>query len=184
MSNQNFKEKIATPYAEALINYAQSVNLLSQVTDELSSILTVLSESKDLEILLLNPIMSRSVKKEVLKQLFKDQVQEFTLNFLFVLVDRRRISFLNIIIQKYLELTYVLESTTIAELYSVVDLNELQQENLIKKIQLMTNSTKVKLVISKDPDLIGGFIIKIGSKIIDASLSGKLKTMSLYLDTN
>ena len=128
--------------------------------------------------------MSRSVKKEVLKQLFKDQVQEFTLNFLFVLVDRRRISFLNIIIQKYLELTYVLESTTIAELYSVVDLNELQQENLIKKIQLMTNSTKVKLVISKDPDLIGGFIIKIGSKIIDASLSGKLKTMSLYLDTN
>nr|ARW69884.1 ATP synthase CF1 subunit delta [Polysiphonia teges] len=184
MSNQSFKEKVAKPYAEALIDYAQSINLLSQVTTELSSISAILSESQDLEIFLLNPLISNSIKKNVLKKLFENQVNDFIVKFLLVLVDRRRISFLNTIIEKYLELTYQLESLTIAELYSVVDINETQQENLVQKIKSMTSSQKVKLVIHKDPDLIGGFVIKIGSKIIDTSLAGRLKKISLYLDNS
>nr|YP_009398245.1 ATP synthase CF1 subunit delta [Thaumatella adunca]ARW67431.1 ATP synthase CF1 subunit delta [Thaumatella adunca] len=184
MSNQNLKEKIAIPYAEALIDIAQNANLLSQTSKDLSSISMILTESKDLQLLLFNPLMNISIKKEIIKQLFDNQVNDFIINFLLVLIDRRRISFLNTIIEKYLELTYLLESITIAELSSAVDLNEVQQENLIEKIQLMTKSNKVKLVMSKNPDLIGGFIIKIGSKIIDASLAGKLKKISLYLDTN
>nr|YP_010618879.1 ATP synthase CF1 subunit delta [Deltalsia parasitica]WAX02892.1 ATP synthase CF1 subunit delta [Deltalsia parasitica] len=184
MSNQNFKEKIATPYAEALIDHAQSLNLLTEATKDLSSISTILSESKDLQILLQNPLINGLIKKEILKQLFEGQINNFVMNFLLVLVDRRRVSLLDSIIQKYLELIYFLESTTIAELYSAVDVTELQQESLVQKIKSMTNSNQVKLIIRKDANLIGGFIIKIGSKIIDASLAGKLKRMSLYLDTN
>lgn len=184
MSNQSFKEKIATPYAEALVEYAKSKNFLGQATNELSSISTVLSESNELQLLLLNPLIANSVKKEVLQQLFKDQVQDFILNFLLVLVDRRRISFLSTIIEKYLDLVNFLESVTVAELYSVIDFSESQQNDLTDKLKSITNSKTVKLVINKDPDLIGGFVIKIGSKIIDASLSGKLKQMSLYLNAN
>nr|YP_009396395.1 ATP synthase CF1 subunit delta [Polysiphonia scopulorum]ARW65581.1 ATP synthase CF1 subunit delta [Polysiphonia scopulorum] len=184
MINQSFKEKIATPYAEALIDYAKNKDFLSQATNELSSISTVLSESSELQLLLLNPLVASSVKKEVIQKLFKNQVQDFILNFLLVLVDRRRISFLSTIIEKYLDLVNLLESVTIAEVYSAVDLSELQQKNLIDKIKLITNSKTVKLVVNKDPNLIGGFVIKVGSKVIDASLSGKLKQMSLYLNTN
>nr|YP_009393301.1 ATP synthase CF1 subunit delta [Symphyocladiella dendroidea]ARW61863.1 ATP synthase CF1 subunit delta [Symphyocladiella dendroidea] len=184
MSNQNFKEKIAVPYAEALIDHAQSLNLLTESTKDLSSILTVISESRDLQILLQNPLINGVIKKEILKQLFENQVNTFVMNFLLVLVDRRRISLLHNIIQKYLELIYALESTTIAELYSAIDMTEIQQENLMQKIKSMTNSNQVKLVIRKDTELIGGFVIKIGSKIIDASLAGKLKRISLYLNTN
>nr|YP_010618685.1 ATP synthase CF1 subunit delta [Rhodomelopsis africana]WAX02698.1 ATP synthase CF1 subunit delta [Rhodomelopsis africana] len=184
MSNQSFKEKIAVPYAEALIDHAQSLNLLNEATKDLSLISTVLSESKDLQIILQNPLINSFTKKEILKQLFENQINNFVMNFLLVLVDRQRVSFLHSIIKKYLELIYVLESTTIAELYSAIDVTEIQQESLIQKIKSMTNSNQVKLVIRKDADLIGGFVIKIGSKIIDASLAGKLKRISLYLDTN
>ena len=184
MSNQSFNEKVAKPYAEALIEHAKNINLLSQVTIELSSISAVLSESRDLEIFLLNPLINNSIKKTVLRKLFQNQVNDFIVNFLLVLVDRRRIAFLSSIIDKYLELTYQLESLTIAELYSVVDINETQQNNLIQKVKAMTNSQKVKLVMNKDPNLIGGFVIKIGSKIIDASLAGRLKKISLYLENN
>nr|YP_009392045.1 ATP synthase CF1 subunit delta [Periphykon beckeri]ARW60393.1 ATP synthase CF1 subunit delta [Periphykon beckeri] len=184
MSTQTFKEKIATPYAEALIAHARSVNLLVEATKDLSSISTVLSESKDLQIFLDNPLIQGFIKKEILKKLFQSQINSFVMNFLLVLVDRRRISFLVNIIQKYLELTYILESTAIVELYLAIEINEVQQNNLTQKIKDMTDSNQVKLVVHKDSNLIGGFIIKIGSKIIDASLAGKLKRISSYLDTD
>lgn len=184
MSNQNFEEKVATPYAEALIANAQSSDSLALYKTELSSILKVLSGSKDLEDFLLNPLSSSLIKKEVLKQLFGQQINSFLMNFLLVLVDRRRIAFLKTIIDKYLSITYALESVTIVELYSAIDLDENQQSNLISKVKSMTRSSEIKLITKKDPGLIGGFVIKIGSKVIDASLAGKLNKISSYLDTN
>jgi len=184
MSNQNLSNKIALPYAEALFNLAQKKDVVSETTKNLSSISVALSESKDLETLLLNPLASNSLKKEIIQNLFKDQVNDFILNFLLVLVDRRRISFLSIIIDRYVQLAYQLESIAIAEVSAAVDLDDSQQQSLVEQIKFMTKTNKVKLVLNKNPDLIGGFIIKIGSKIIDASLLGKLNRISLYLNTN
>nr|YP_009395371.1 ATP synthase CF1 subunit delta [Polysiphonia infestans]ARW64351.1 ATP synthase CF1 subunit delta [Polysiphonia infestans] len=184
MSNQNFEEKVAIPYAEALITNAQSLGLLTEYKNELSSILSILSKSKDLESFLLSPLNSNFLKKEVLKELFKDQVQYFIMNFLFVLVERRRISFLKTIIKKYLAINYSLESTIIVELFSAVDLDEDQRFNLVDKIKFLTGSSQIKLLSKQDSSLIGGFIIKVGSKVIDMSLVGKLKKMYSYLNSN
>jgi len=184
MSNQNIKEKIAVPYAEALVEYAQGIGLLKEVTTDLSSILTIISESQDLQNILLNPLINSSVKKETLQKVFQNQIIDCVMNFIFILIDKRRVFLLSTIIEKYLERVYALEATVIAELYCASDINESQQENLVQKVKYMTQSSKVKLMIVKDPALIGGFVIKIGSKIIDASLSGKLKKMSSYLQTN
>jgi len=184
MSNQNLSNKIAVPYAEALLDIAQKEGVISKTTEELSSISVVLSESKDLNNLLSNPLVSNILKKEIIQSLFKSQVNDFIVNFLFVLVDRRRINYLISVIDKYLELAYQIESTTIAEVYSAVDLSDSQQESLVEQLKRMTKTNKVKLVVSKNPSLIGGFIIKIGSKIIDASLLGKLNKISFYLNAN
>nr|YP_009398444.1 ATP synthase CF1 subunit delta [Lophocladia kuetzingii]ARW67630.1 ATP synthase CF1 subunit delta [Lophocladia kuetzingii] len=182
MSNQNIRDKIAVPYAEALLEIAQNVNILSETRNNLSSISTILSKSKDLQLFLSNPLINATTKKELLRTLFDDQINSFIMNFLLVLVDRRRISFLTLIIEKYLELTYRLESTTVAELSVASELSELQYQNLMEKIKFITKSNNIKLETNVDPSLIGGFIIKIGSKIIDASLAGKLKQISLYLN--
>lgn len=184
MSNQNLSSKVAVPYAEALLNIAQKQGNVSEATKHLSSISLVVSESKDLREFLFNPLVSNLIKKDTIYNLFSDQVSNYILNFLFVLVDRRRISCLNIIINKYLELAYQLESITIAEVSSAVDLSDNQQNSLIEQVKLITQTNKVKLIASKNPDLIGGFVIKIGSKIIDASLLGKLNRISFYLNAS
>ena len=184
MMNQSMAEKISVPYAEALLDLAKSTNLLSETEQDLSFISTTLSSSKDLQLLLANPLVSVVVKKKVLFKLFSDKINKFILNFLSVLVDRRRIILLNAIISKYLQLAYQLKSVVVADLSTAVEFNELQQEAIIKKIKLITKSENVKLVISIDSNLIGGFIVKIGSKVIDASLSGKLNQIAFYLNTN
>ena len=97
-------------------------------------------------------------------------------------MDRRRITLLSIIIQKYLELSYQLDSIVVAQVRTSISFTETQQEDLVKQIKNITNSKEVKLLITIDPDLIGGFIVQIGSKVIDTSLAGKLKQISFYLN--
>lgn len=184
MSNKTLMSTVALPYAEALLDIAKQNSSLDEFTQNLSSISAVLSESKELREFLSNPVVNAVLKKETLQRLFVNQINDSVLNFLFILVDRRRINSLEVIIEKYLQLNYRLESVVIADVSSAVDLNDMQVKALIKQIKLMTKSNKVQLVVNKNPNLIGGFVIKIDSKIIDTSLSGKLNKISLYLNAN
>jgi len=184
MSNQSIVEKISVPYAEALLELAKNSNLLSETEQDLSFISNILSNSKDLQLFLANPLINILDKKNLLNKLFENKINHFILNFLLVLINRRRINLLSSIINKYMELSYKLDSLTIAELSTTIAFNENQQNNLVQKIKKITNSKDVKLIINIDSSLIGGFIVKIGSKVIDASLAGKLRQMSFYLNTN
>ena len=184
MINQSLRDKIAVPYAEALLNIANSRSLLSESVNDLSSVSGVLSQSIELQELLSNPLVSSLLKKETLKNLFEKQLNDFVLNFLLVLVDRRRIYLLSNIIGKYLKLTSQLQSVTIVEVFSAVDFSDSQKEALNRQIKLMTQTNEVKLITHKQPHLIGGFVAKIGSKVIDASLAGKLNNISFYLNAN
>nr|QCI07014.1 ATP synthase CF1 subunit delta [Haraldiophyllum bonnemaisonii] len=184
MSTQSIINKISVPYAEALLELSKDANLLKETTKDLSLISKTLSNSKDLQLFLYNPLTKILSKKKVLENLFKNEVNDFILKFLLVLVDRRRIFLLVTIIDKYLDLAYKLESTIVAELSTAIAFNEVQQNNLIETIKLITNSRYVKLAMNIDDNLIGGFYIKIGSKVIDSSLSGKLKQISFYLNNN
>ena len=182
MANQNIISKIALPYAEALLESAQETNLVDIIKNDLLSIVNLLSESPDLKLFLENPLIKPLSKKNVLSKLFYEQVNKAVLNFLLVLVDRRRISLINIIIDKYLELAYKLESVVVAEVSTATLFTEIQEKNLIDKLKCITSSKEVKLIIHQDTTLIAGFKVKVGSKIIDTSISGQLKQMAFYLN--
>nr|YP_010903662.1 ATP synthase CF1 subunit delta [Hypnea wynnei]WCH56514.1 ATP synthase CF1 subunit delta [Hypnea wynnei] len=182
MSSQNANDKIALPYAEALLEYASENKLISDMNSSLSSIQNLLAESTDFKVFLNNPLTATEVKKVVITKLLANQVNDFLLKFLLVLVDRRRINLINLIIDKYFELAYKLDSITIVNISTSVALTEAQQEALINKLKTMTNSQTVKLEMNIDTSLLGGFIIQIGSKVIDTSLAGKLKNMAFYLN--
>lgn len=174
--------KVATPYAEALLELAQDSNALEKTDQDLSLISTLLSNASDLQSCLSNPLVSVLIKKNILKELLQDQINDFVLKFLLVLVDRRRISLLSLIIEKYLELAYKLKAIIIVNLSTAIAFNESQQNAIINKIKAMTKSKEVKLLTNVDSTLIGGFVIKIGSKVIDTSLAGKLKEVAFYLN--
>nr|WCH55320.1 ATP synthase CF1 subunit delta [Hypnea brasiliensis] len=184
MSSQNANYKIALPYAEALLEYASENKIINDMNSNLLAIQSLLAESMDFQVLLNNPLTTKEIKKNIIFKLLSNQVNIFLLNFLLVLVDRRRISLINLIIDKYFELAYKLDSITIVNISTSVALTEAQQEALINKLKTMTNSQTVKLEMNIDASLLGGFIIQIGSKVIDTSLAGKLKNMAFYLSNS
>jgi F-type H+-transporting ATPase subunit delta len=101
---------------------------------------------------------------------------------LFILIEKRRINLFKPIVDYYIDLVNKLNLVTLATVYTVVPLNDEQKEDLQNKLKSLTKSQLVQLVINIKPDLIGGFVVKIGSKIIDMSIYGQLNQISSYLN--
>jgi F-type H+-transporting ATPase subunit delta len=85
------------------------------------------------------------------------------------------------IFQQYLALLRQLNQTVLAEVISAVPLTEAQQQAIIQKVIAISNARQVELETKVDSELIGGVIIKVGSQVIDASIRGQLRRLSLRL---
>lgn len=178
MNSKNLK--IAQPYAEALLELSSKGSTDNLISD-LNSILSSLSSSKDLEKLLSNPLVNTETKKKVIKSIFSEKIEANTLRFLLVLCDRGRTTYIKSIVEKSLELAYQYARVETVEVTTAIPLTNSQQEALTTKLKRMTNADQIKLEIITNPNLLGGFILKIKSKIIDTSIRGQLQQLSSYL---
>ncbi len=175
--------EIAQPYAEALMSVAQSKNLTEQFGEDARSLLNLLSESEQLRNFLGNPFIQPETKKAVINQVLGEGANVYFRNFLLLLVDRRRILLLEPIFKQYLSLLRQLKQAVLAEVTSAVPLSEEQRQAVIEKVIAITNAREVELETKVDRELFGGVIIKVGSQVIDASLRGQLRRLSLRLSS-
>jgi F-type H+-transporting ATPase subunit delta len=175
--------KIASPYAEALLDFAKKADKLDELNQDINIISQFVSNSKDLERFLGNPVVTKESKKTVLKDLLGEQVSASTLKFLMLLVDKDRIEFLGEIANSYNVIASKEASTEIAEVTSVTHLSSDQQEKLKSNLKKLRGISNVELVLKVDPTLLGGFVVQIGSSVLDFSLSGALKKMENHFQS-
>ena len=173
--------KIVEPYAEALLELANSNESLKEVTNDMNIVSQFLVNSSDLKKFLGNPLITREAKKNVIKDILGEQINPKTLTFLMLLVDRGRISLLDTVAQRFLELSYKTEKIEIAKITSSIQLSADQQKSIAEKLKTITGAKQIKLALKVDPALIGGFTVEIGSKLIDTSIRGQLKQISNLL---
>ena len=176
--------EVAQPYAQALMSVAQGNNITDQIGEDVRGLLNLLKESDQLRNFIDNPFIDANDKKAVLGRVLGEEVNPYLRNFLMLLVDRRRISFLSDICEQYLVLLRQLTQTVLAEVTSAVPLSESQSQTIREKVMAMTSARQVELEAKIDSDIIGGVIIKIGSQVVDASLRGQLRRLSLRLTSS
>ena len=173
--------KAAEPYAAALFDLAKSNDSLKEITNDMSLVSQFLVNSPALKKFFSNPLITRDAKKSIIQGILGEQTNASTLKFLSLLVDRSRIDILESITQRFLELSYKQESIEIAKITSSVQLTANQQKEIAEKLKKITGAKQIKLALKVDSKLIGGFIIEIGSKMIDTSLRGQLSQISALL---
>jgi F-type H+-transporting ATPase subunit delta len=181
MSGTLIGSEIAEPYAQALMSLAQQKELTEQFGDSFRSLESLFQESKEFGDFIANPIIKADKKKAVLKQVMGD-ANPYLVNFLMLLVDKRRIIFLEAIAKQYLNLLRKLNQTVLAEVVSAKELNDGQKQSIVERVKTLVEARDVELQATVDPSLIGGVIIKVGSKVIDASLRGQLRRISVSLN--
>ena len=183
MSKNPLATKIAEPYARALYDFSFKKNLMHQVTADFQNLEVFLNETPDLLEYLNNPLIGREQKIELLNRTLKTQVNVETFKFLNVLVKRDRINLLEATIESYLALVYELASIKIIEVSTAYPLPTVQKDHLTQKLKELTNAREIRLVINVEPSLIGGFLIKTDSKVIDFTVKNQLQKLAKHLDT-
>jgi len=183
MSANPLTAKIAAPYARALFNFSVEKNIMHQVTADFQNLDIFFSETSELTEYLNSPVVKQEAKREILAKTLKSQINAETFKFLMILVKRDRINLLSSVINNYLELVYQTASIKMIEVSTASAFTNLQKNTLIQKLKELTNAREIRLVITVDPSLIGGFLIKTESKVIDFTIKNQLQQLAKHLDT-
>jgi F-type H+-transporting ATPase subunit delta len=172
---------IATPYAEALLQVAESRNETDTVAEQARELLALWNESSELRAAMGSPVLEPEAKKAALAKLFADQLTPSVQNLLKLLADRQRIAVLDAVLIRFLDLYRQLRGITLAQVTSATVLSDEQQEQLNAKVRAIAGTQDVEFDLKVDPALIGGFVVSMGSRVIDASLSGQVRRLGLAL---
>lgn len=168
---------IAHRYAQALYYSASESNISDKIKLDLALIEDVYQSNENFVKILNSPIVEKKEKKKIFSDLFKDKIDELTLNFLFILVDKNREAVLSVIKEEYEKLYNEANSISTLIIESVIKLSD-EQINLIKeKMEKKLNkSLSTKNVINKD--LIGGVRLLYNDNVIDGSVKTKLANIN------
>jgi F-type H+-transporting ATPase subunit delta len=178
------KKKIAEPYAAALVDLGRSTNTLSFITKDITNIIKVFYENDSLSEYLVNPLYSKTAKKEVLDKVFEPLLlNQNTKNFLNLLVQRSRIDLISLIAQKYSNIINSLENVKLAQIKTAIPLTSEQEKEIIEHLKVKTQAKDIELFTVVDKTLLGGLKIEISSTIIDVSLKGQLRQLATQLET-
>jgi len=183
MNNNPLLMKIAAPYARALFDYSNEHNIMHKVTADFQNLEVFLKQTPELLEYLNNPLINLKAKQEILVKTLQSQTNQETFQFLIVLVKRNRINLLSSIIESYFQLVYRLASVKMVEVSSAFPFTNRQKNTLIKKLKEITKAREIRLFINIDSSLIGGFLIKTDSKIIDFTIKNQLEKLAKHLDS-
>ena len=172
---------ITTPYAEAFLQVAESRKEVDEVVSQAKSILEIWNTSPEFSDAMSSPVLEVHQKKLALEKLFSSQITPSFLNLLKLLADRQRIGLLNSVLERLLEIYREQRNIALATITSASALNEDQQSELLKKVQSIAGTDNLEIDLKVDSELIGGFVVNVGSKVIDASIAGQVRRLGLAL---
>lgn len=168
--------KVAKRYAKSLLDLSLEKNTLDKTFEDMQTVLRAIGESRDLERMLLSPVLQPSQKVKALEAIFTDHVDELSMNFIRLICRQGREMMTREIVEKFIAM--VKEHKNIIEAYvtTAIPLDDSSREKL-RSIVTESHKGTVELHEKVDASLVGGFILKVGDQRIDASVASKLRKL-------
>ena len=170
----------AKRHAQAVYQLAIETNSLDKWDDELKTIVSTLSDVQ-LKAILGNPKVHLKDKVQVVNKVLPG-LSQHALNFVYLLVSRQRLVILEQIAEEYQHLLDVHKGLEHANVITAITLDITDKENMAKRLANLTGK-KIVLTTEVSPDIIGGFVARIGDKLIDGSTKSKLEALKKQLIT-
>ena len=168
--------QVASRYAKSLIDLAEEQNSLEAIKADIESFVSVMHQNSQLQAVLRNPIVGIDKKTAILNQLFGSSFHKVIMAFFKIVVAKGRSEVLYATAKEFLSEYNRRKDIIHAVVTSAAPLSEDQKSKISA---LVIESTKAQVVLETriDPDLIGGFVLKVGDRQVDASISSSLNKL-------
>ena len=172
---------LAERYAAALFDLADQRHALDAVAGDLRELRAMLLDSGDLMRLLRSPVLSRAEQGKAVAALGERAgLSQLTRDFLGVVARNRRLFAVPAMIEAYLRRLAERRGEVTAEVTVAQPLDDARQTALLEQLRRVIGA-RVVVDIRVDPGLLGGMIVKIGSRMVDASLNSRLQRLRLAM---
>ena len=173
--------QIARPYASALFEVASDQKAVAKIETALDTLGALIGESADFRRFLRTPVITHDEKAPVVDAILeKAGAEPIIANFIKTVAKHGRLFALPQMISAFKELSAEARGEMTAEVTSAAPLSKAQLKTLADTLKSEIGKT-VTLDTHVDPDLIGGLVVKVGSRMIDSSLRTKLTAMKIAM---
>jgi len=174
--------RAAIRYAKAVLSLASDRKTIDAVNEDMKLIANTIAQSKDLSDALQSPVLSATVKKSVLLEVFKKS-DKTTLSLIDTLVANNRIDILEDVAVKYSQLFDQSKGIEVATVTTAIALTDaLKQKVLAKAKELTGKDIEVQSIV--DESILGGFILRIGDLQYNASIANQLSKLKREFTLN
>ena len=167
-------------YAESLFDLAKEENKVTQYLDDIKLVGEVLDSDPQIVQFFNHVLIENDKKIQLLDQSFKGNVDQYVLNFLKLLVQSRRIRYIDDIVKSYINLSNQYLGIEEGMIYTPYELTDQQIQDIEKAISQKENK-KVTLKVSIDPSLLGGIKVQIANRIYDGTIKNKVEMLKKAL---
>ncbi len=175
--------RAALRYAKATLDLAKEKNIAEDINNDMLLIASTISENKDLDLMLKSPIIKSESKKEALNKIFESKVNAISLRLINLLIENKRLELLQDVTKEYNILFDQLKGVEVAQVTTAIPLTKELEEKILTKVKSIVGK-EISLNNIVDPSITGGFILRVGDKQLDSSVSGMLNTMLEKFEDN
>jgi F-type H+-transporting ATPase subunit delta len=171
---------VAKRYALALLQIAKETQLLTVIEEDLRVVKEVIEYNPELTAILKSANLSIDIKKGILSTAFAS-VNGYVLNTLLILIDRHREDEIIDMVDEFVDLANIEIGVAEAQVYSIRALTAVERDLLSATFAEKIGKKSLRIENIVDTSLLGGVRLKIGNRIYDGSLSGKLERLQRKL---
>ena len=168
--------RISSRYAKSLLDLSIEKGEVDNAFADMQLAKKAISESRDFRLMLANPVIKTDKKVAILKMIFDGKLSPIAHSFVLLLARKGREGLMSEVADSFILQTKAYKQITTVELISAVKLDDATRNKAIEAAMQMAKG-KVELIEVIDPELIGGFILRVADTEIDTSLSGKFRQL-------
>lgn len=176
--------RLATRYAKSLLDLAVERDELEQVFADMQVLQQVCKSSKDFTTLLKSPIVNPETKKKIVEAVTAGRISELTRSFNALLISKSRESSLPEITTAFIRQYKEYKDIHTVKLTTAVPVSDSVRQSIKDQVKKASGYNNIELDEKVDDNIIGGFVLQIGDKLVDASIAYDLKNIARQFENN
>lgn len=176
--------RVASRYAKSLLELSVEKGELEAVHKDMNRLLEIAASNQEFKVMIQSPVINSDKKLNVLRALYANNASPITLAFFDILARKGREGVLLDIAKEFHKQFNTQQGIQEAEIVTTFPIDEELRKSFIGIVKEISGKDKIELAEKVEEDLLGGFVLTVGDKQIDESLSSKLNSLKLKFTQN